>query len=411
VSFVNKPFSGATFFTDARALMKLDRGMLAGRDGPFRYVVMDALFYRLDVYVRPPTMTFTDGAEALEANDVSVRVIANAQHCSNYSSKVGPGPVDWQGEIVTETYEDDGSPNLDFRRHMYFGQWAGIGEQSYWIQRGYPSEVTSPTRLRNAIGRLIPLITNGIPFGPEEKRDPTTGALIQKNSNAVSGWRHEWDFTGKVIAGIHRSAQAVFVFIQEHQSVVNGQPLAAVISLLRSMGIDDAVMGDGSTSVALTVDGTTEVSPLFLKNYNISTGFAFHLQKFNCAAGATLTANITSTHPQFPTGFVATSVVAELHQAFGGVRLELTDFGSGGGMNNAAIVAALGVTLPLTLESSTSLMSGLTTFRSGTDVRAALDLQGTVTSPGRLVGTLSIDTAQGRAGFDVNWSLEAVDDR
>ena len=410
MSFGTKPFSGATFFTDVRAQMKLDRGMFAGRDGPFRYVVMDANFYRFDVFVRPVAKTFTEGAEEMQAGDVSVRVISNAQHCHLYGSKTGAGPLDWEGEIMREHIVTDGRPDMDFSRHMYFGQWDGIGEQAYWIQRGIPSEVSSPTTLRNAMGRLIPIMSHGVPFGPKEIR-AATGALEQKGSNAVNTWSQEADRTGKVIAGIHRSAQIVFVFIQQHNAIVDGLPLPALISRLQSMGVDDAVMGDGSTSVALTVDSATEVSPLFLKNYNITTGFAFHLQKFRCAPAAKLTANIMSTHPQFPPGFVATNVAATLYQAFGGVRFSLTDFGSGGGMNNAAMVAALGVTLPFTLESSTSRMNGLTAFQSGSDLRASLDLQGTVTSAGKAAGTLSIDTAQGRAAFDVDWPLEAMDDK
>src|SRR5262249_31978234 len=151
-------------------------------------------------------------------------------------------------------------------------------------------------------------------------------------------------------------------------------------------------------------------TPRIQKNNNITTGFAFRLQKFRSTAGARLRANITSVHPQFPPNFTAIGALATLQQKSGGIQLSLTDFGSSAVADNAAIVAALGVTLPFTLQASTSRMSGSTAFQSGAH-RASLDLQGAITSAGKVVGTLSIDTPQGTAGFDVDWPLEAVDDK
>jgi hypothetical protein len=407
--FPSNPFSGSNFFYDLRPKMDSGRGMFAGADGALRYVVMDANFYRLDVYVRPATKTFAGGAEDLQAVDQSVRVIANAQHCNTYYYGLSPGPPTWQGEIIVEHTVQPGTP-ASFPNHRYLGQWDGIGEQSYWIQQGDPSEVTSPTTLRSAIGRLLPILQNGIPFGLETLRDPVTGETRQWFSHAVAVWKHEWDFTGKIIAGIHRGAQVVFILVQQHAAFVSGESIFALIERLRTMGVDDAVMGDGSTSVSLTVDGTSELYPFILqKNNSIGTGFAFRLLYFSLAPGAKLTAHFSSTHPNFQPGFATSGVGATIRQWFGGARLTLGSLGTGSGLTSPAIANQLGITLPLIVDASTSRVDTLTTF-TAPKVKAELSLQGTVTSAGKVVGKLYIESVPGRAVFDVDWPLVAWND-
>jgi hypothetical protein len=119
-------FSNNNFFQAIRPRMDANRGLFAGADGGLRFVCMDAVFYRLEAFIRPNTQKFTTAATAL---DPSVRAVANGQMFGkknilgmpNYNL-TGPGPMKWHGEVIDGHTVKKGDPPSapGFR---YLGQW------------------------------------------------------------------------------------------------------------------------------------------------------------------------------------------------------------------------------------------------------------------------------------------------
>src|SRR5215203_6870786 len=166
-----RPFSGSTFFSDVRAAMNTNRGMFAGSDGAFRYVCLDASFYRLEILRRPGDRRFTETATTLPPD---VRVVANGQLFRPYCWIPRPcaDPI-WEGEIIVAHTTHPGDPRSQ-AAHRHVGQWDGRGAMAFTMNtRGDPSTVTSPGTYNHALGSLIPLVQNRVPFGPTEVRDPT----------------------------------------------------------------------------------------------------------------------------------------------------------------------------------------------------------------------------------------------
>jgi len=419
MAFVTHSFTGTTFFTDIRAMMT-DKGFFAGKDGALRYVVMDASFYRFQSWLRPATKTFTGGATVDEAADKNLRVISNASFVDDppgydYSN---PAAQTWEGEVMDAHVVSAGTP-ASMPEHRYVGQWDGQGEMALAMDRGDPSSVTSPSDFDDAIGGLLPIIKKGIKFAGKMQEHSVTGELQVAGSNAIAGWEKKGKFVGKVIAGVHRQGNIFFIFAQEHLFWANpagaGMSITDVIDRLHDMGVDDAVMGDGSDSVALVVDGAVELDPRWYKNNTITAGFSFRLKGFDLPttmlSGAKLVRYPGTTDPAFPDG-------TALRDQQGGIRLDgadivlrLTSLGfTAAFTTSAALEAALGVTtMPLELRATgTSMLVAAQSF-SAPNVTASLRHVADKTTPGHIVGNMTFTTPNGTVVFDVNWPLAAVD--
>jgi hypothetical protein len=415
MAFVTEPFSGATFFTDIRTKMT-DRGLFAGKDGPLRYVVMDASFYRFQTWLRPATKKFTVGATNAQAGDPNLRVISSGSFAHDYDYN-NPAPQNWEGEVIDAHAVQAGTP-ASLPDHRYIGQWDGQGEVAVDMDRGDPSSVASPD-FDDAIGGLLPIIKKGIKFAGARQEHSVTGELQVAGSNAIAGWEKEGRYVGKMIAGVHRQASVFFILAQEHLSPFNpagaGLSITDVIGRLHGMGVDDAVMGDGSDSVTLVVDGAIELDPRFYKDNSNTTGFSFRLKKFTLptgvASGSKLIRYPGTTDPAFPDG-------TGLRDQQGGISLDGGDIVLGlnslgyviGGLAGAALQTALGVTtMPLELRATGKSMLATAQTFSGTNVTASLRHVGDKTSAGQIRGTMTFTTPNGTVVFDVTWPVEAED--
>src|SRR5262249_13200088 len=138
------------------------------------------------------------------------------------------------------------------------GQWSGCSQIALGVAKGDPSTVT-PGYL-NAMGRLLPLV--------EARRGASAGPLGDYWTNDAS--------VGKAVYGVCRKEQVVFMLVQKHGGS-GGVTVPDLITRLVEMGVDDAVMGDGSDSATLIVDGAVEVDPGRIKNNSIPVGPAFQL--------------------------------------------------------------------------------------------------------------------------------------
>jgi len=386
-----RSFSGPSFFRVVRTDMNRNRGLFAGSDGDLSHISMDASFYRMDMFVRPDSQTFTDSAKTLPSN---VRAVANGQIFGtsrldyNY---MGPGPEKWQGEIIVAGTARTGNPaSAPAFRNM--GQWNGCSQVAIGVSMGDPSKVT-PGYL-NAMGRLLPLV------------EGRTGAA----SGPLGDWWTRDASVGKAVYGVCRQEQVVFVLIQKDGGS-SGITVPDLITRLVAMGVDDAVMGDGSDSATLILDGSVEVPPGTVKNNSIPVGPAFRLHALRLTGLRTLTntspsAKAATTDPRFKPPITVSNTTGAIRLTNAGLDLEITLLGSGG-RGQPDPVSILGLTFPLRLSSSTSLITaGVALTSTPPSVTGNLTLVPTQVFDGNVIGNLTFTTNKGAAQFDFNWQVD-----
>ena len=195
-------------------------------------------------------------------------MLVNGQLFSSYNY-ISPGPIQWEGEIIDGGTTVTGNPATK-PNHRFFGRENAIPAWRYHVDRGDPSGYTPS--LHYAMGALLPLIQGGIRFG--NGTIGTSPNVQQYHSNATSQWIRFPASKGKTAVGIHRASGCLFVICQE-DGASSGMDIATLISRLQTMGVDDAVLCDGSNSASLMVDRTFHVTPGWPKNDSIPTGLMF----------------------------------------------------------------------------------------------------------------------------------------
>jgi hypothetical protein len=380
-----KPFNGPSFFQQIRSEMDKNRGMFFGIDGGMSYVCMDASFYSLSLLLRDSHETFTDAAKKQASH---VRAIANGQifGTSRWDYCVrGPCSVQWQGEIVYLNKSQPGNPG-SASAFRAMGQWTGCSEASFGFTKGDPSSI-KPAYVW-AMGRLLPLVEKKTPVGQ--------GPLGSYWTNSAS--------KGKAVYGVSRPNQVVFMLIQNDGGV--GLTVPDLINRLVAMGVDDAVMGDGSDSAALIVDGVVEVAPGQVKNYSIPVGPMFHLNEFRLTGKRSLRkvspkASFVKKSPMVADS-ADTYVDTEgtIRATNGGLQLDITSFGYDPDAPFGPQVKAPVASLPIRFEGTTSLITGKVTL-TGKGASGELTLLPEQTSDGRVTGFLVF----GATRFDFDWEV------
>lgn len=409
MAFTTRSFSGSTFFPDVRAVMT-DRALFCGKDGDFRYIVMDAVFYRFEVFMRPATQMFVAAAENAQLLRSSVlRVISNASFVHDYGTAqvplTGPEPQSYEGEVIIGHATSAGTP-ASLPDHRYIGQLDGATAAAIAMDRGDPSGVTVPGTFVQAIGGLLPIIKKGVPFGPKEVFDASGTIREVAGSNAIREWQHRLDGCGKSIVGVHRETDIVFVLMQR-DGYTGGKSITDVIALLTTMGVDDAVMGDGSDSVTLVVDGVAELTPKFYKDKTLTTGFAFARWHVRMRSSSRFVRDAATTDPRFPDGFRLDMPNGFLlAEPAGRVVLNLTTLGVSVDKSVAQVLSELGVTVSLELSATTPQLTVTNTFTGPGGITASLRLEPDVEGSafdgvmvGTVRGTVTFPTAQGQVVF------------
>jgi hypothetical protein len=383
------PFSGATFFADVRPKMQADRGMFVGSDGDFRYVCVDPAFYRIGAFLRPFGSTFSGSA----ATATGAKVIANGQFFDSYLPVKSPVP--WEGEVIADGGVQPGGVPGGKPAMRYVGQWPGMSVPAVAFGRGDPSTVSPP--LQAALGALVPLIEGG------------AGATAKQ----MGTWVMAGPRWGKTIYGLHRSEGVLFVLVQVHSGPgsASGLDIFAVRSNLMTMGVDDAVLADGSDSATLLVDGSVLVQPGLLKDVNIPCGLALSLHGLGLTAPSQLVLAPTTTDPVVAATFSVTGVTGTLRLATPGAVLELTNLGTPSVGTPAQLLHDLELTLPLSLVTPTAPVRPGGTIDLESPAGAAdvkLTLNPGQVSDGTLTGSLVVFTPRGHVDFDVSWTVADV---
>jgi YD repeat-containing protein len=153
-----------------------------------------------------------------------------------------------------------------------------------------------PATSRVAFGGGVPLIVNGLKYGPTNVYLPGTsaaaplsgdpgqyaGQLVQRSNRAFGSFllRNETNGyfgTGKVIVAHSSSTKALAIVVQPN-GIQSGTSLSGVRDLLYGAGFDNALAFDGSDSVTLIRAGKVVVRPGVLKNATIPVGIGVRRQ-------------------------------------------------------------------------------------------------------------------------------------
>lgn len=395
-------FSGASFFSSVRSAMDANRGLFAGSDGGLQFVILDAALYRPEIFRRPNTQSFTDAASSLGSD---VRVVVNGQIFGRSKTDycfLGPCAVQWQGEIIEAGTVLTGNP-ATLPNHRFFGRENAIPIWRNHVAQGDPSSFGGP-KLHYALGALIPLIEKKIRFGSGNIGAPPT--VTQLHSTGAAQWISFPRGVGKTVLGIHRASGCLFALCQEHDAAP-GIGVGPLISLLMTMGVDDAVLCDGSDSATLLVDGIVHAQPASYKNNSIPNGVLFRLKEIPFQPNGTLEVITGSTDTLFLNEFTIGSILLGISgiiraRTAGGLELELSSFGTGGSLSSGDIANLMGFggSLPITLTAgSTDLTAGVTFAQSGgvgvPAVSFALRVSHTPGQFDRLAGMLTVQNSRG----------------
>lgn len=405
MTFTSLPFSGKTFFADVRANMT-DRALFCGTDAEFTYIVVDATFYRFEVFMRPATQMFVASAVAAETARPALRVVASASFVHDYglAQLPGTGPVapSFEGEVIGGNQLSLGQP-ASKPEHRYIGRLAGATAAALLMERGDPSTVATPGLLQEAIGSLLPIIKKGVMFGPKAVYNQDGTLLIARTN--MQDWMGRLDGCGKVIVGVHRATDTAFVLVQR-DGYTGGESLIQTIIRLFKMGVDDAVMGDGSDSVTLVADATAVLTPNFYKDKSLTTGFAFARSNLASLPGSRLVRDAATTDPRFPAGFQLDVTRAVLSAETGGkALLSLSGLNLSGGGSLSQALSQLQAPLPIALQATTPQLTVANPFSSG-GITASLALEPDIAGGkfdgvmvGTIRGTITFPTQQGSVVF------------
>ncbi|HKQ50379.1 MAG TPA: hypothetical protein VJZ71_20060 [Phycisphaerae bacterium] len=266
-------FSTPDLFSVVRDSYLSDNGLFARRDPTygFHFVIADAAFYDLEVFEVTGSTFSGTAAEASTAD--GLRVVINGP---KYSVPLF-GDTTSSGPIIQDGRAHDSYVKMD---SYYIGKMPGRGIDVYSVGRAQSTAILDPrdapgTEFSHAVGSLVPLLHDGIPFGISNMSDDARITQIA-NTGLAGEWFPYFAPKGKPIYGLHRSKRLLF-FLAQKDATLPGIQIEPLLKLLVEHNVSDAVIGDGSDSVGLVVDGVAEITPWPGKNATIPWGLALRL--------------------------------------------------------------------------------------------------------------------------------------
>lgn len=261
------PFSGdCSFFSDIRdsRQWREQKGSFFGYDPEYamHYVIMDATFYKLGIFDRcPPNRShpgvFSEVLEGQMRSNPRIKVMTNGQFFADTSMHEPFG-----GQIINGVHHRYDSGNEDYNGWLTFAQNSYRGEVSYSVVQGRPRDFRWEY---NALGGLGHMIKNS-----RANTERTRWA-------SPSDYLPSYDYS-KIILGIHRSSNCIFVIGEDLES--SDITFEALQSRLIEMCVDDAVILDGASSATMVVrdhTGPTTLIETAIFNQIGTLGRAHHI--------------------------------------------------------------------------------------------------------------------------------------
>jgi hypothetical protein len=225
------------------------RGMLQGRDGDFRFAVLDARRFDMTV-VETHEWGLTDTVAAMPRKPDAV---INGQFLASAVGVGTEGQVLREGQLI----------NADAQSARYYvaQTWRGADVGDYRVGRGDP-RAQEPSA-RAAFGGLGPLLLGGAPV---TSLTPWARSVYDRAAS-----------TGKGAVAIHRGRGLILLVVQANATFVatNVLRLAELRDLLQRLGFADAVFNDGSDSEALYAGGAWLLAPGWVKDEAMDFAIGF----------------------------------------------------------------------------------------------------------------------------------------
>jgi hypothetical protein len=213
---------------------------IEGRDGDFRFVILDARRYLMTV-IECYQWGLTDTIATMPRKpDVAI----NGQFLS------GAVGIDTEGQVIREGVLIH--PDSRTQRYSIAQLWRGQDVSDFHISLGDPK--TTQPNTRAAFGGLGPVLISGAPVTP------------------LTDWAqsvYDMDIKkGKGVIAIEREHGLIMLLVQQDNWLFSNNPmtLTNLRDWLRSIGFDDVVFNDGSDSEALFAGGSWLLSPGWVKD-------------------------------------------------------------------------------------------------------------------------------------------------
>jgi hypothetical protein len=250
-AFPGKGALGRTdFLAEARRQldMKGSSGVIHGRDGDYRFAVLDARLFDMAV-LECHEFGLTDTVEKMPRKPDA---IINAQFIS---AVVGVGT---EGQVVREGLLINADSASD---RQYLSQtWNASGAGAFHFGKGNPATLEPNARV--AFGGLGPVLINSAAVGPTSR---WAKDIFDRDSSV-----------GRGIIGLDRPRGLILLIVQENDASGPGTVgMRKLRDRLIVMGLTDAVFNDGSDSESLFAGGNWLLKPGYLKNEAMDFAIAF----------------------------------------------------------------------------------------------------------------------------------------
>lgn len=283
------PISGADFWTKVDAEIRSTHGVADLFDGNLTYAAL-TIQAEMSVIRRTAEELFADTV-AREVRNNSLRVAINGNFYDVTKSGksdafLGHDPIP-AAETSSVGHVVIGGSHVEGRdADAFFLAFDPTAAVASWYATGGP--IASAPRVTAALGGLNPLVIGGLPYGTRNLYSaaaPTGGPergppgpdhekfLIQRSNNGYVAAASRGDDTGKVAVAIASAKRRMLVIVQEHGTT--GISIDALRDKLIAVGIDHAVLLDGSDSAMLTLEGAPRIVQAENKDETCTIGLGF----------------------------------------------------------------------------------------------------------------------------------------
>jgi len=225
-------------------------GVVQGRDGDFRFMVLDATRFDMTVV---ECHEFGLGS-TVEKMPRKPDAVINGQFLSGAVGIDTEGQVVREGELI----------NADSQTTRYYvsHRWNAATIAGFRVGRGDPG--TAEPDSRAAFGGLGPVLLGGAPVTP---LTAWAQSIYDRGADV-----------GRGVIAVERNLGLILLLVQENFSFTSGtnaMPMAALRQRLQDMGFEDAVFNDGSDSESLYAFNGWLLKPAFVKDLAMDFAIGF----------------------------------------------------------------------------------------------------------------------------------------
>lgn len=234
----------------AQAVRQLqNRCMIQGRDGDWRYALLDARCFHMTV-IECHEWGLTDTVAAMPRKPDA---LINGQFLAGAVGIATEGQVIREGQLI--------NANAQNTRYYITQNGRGSDVSDYHIALGNPH--TAEPDARVGFGGLGPVLLGGAPV---TSLTPWARSIYDRSAT-----------TGRGVIAVKRDRGLLLLLVQQDSTLysTNSMTMGDLRDLLQRLGFDDAIFNDGSDSESLYVNGSWLLTPGSLKDEAMDFAIAF----------------------------------------------------------------------------------------------------------------------------------------